>query len=272
MLFPPDKRKGEALSYGGICEVQASYSCLLASAWIHSYWASGLWLTIFCQLVHWVTNSTAWYDPRMHLGLHLVLYHYLCLHQECASRSWNIDIVDWMFECLTSSLFGRRQLNDICHSSFDLFLNHTEQKTSGRFELQKIASSGKICSLSSITRYEGAVALPWFGAFDLMSMTIWCHKSEMIWSMSCSSWEPEEVLLSRSDPVSSAMGAKQRPFSWRLNNMGFFLWESLSAAKLRWLELSQLSLCSAFDKENSIEFLLNSVHYLYTKSNSNPIL
>jgi len=27
---------------------------------------------------------------------------------------------------------------------------------------------------------------------------------------------------------------------------------------------------SAFDKENSIEFLLDSVHYLYTKSNPNP--
>jgi len=27
---------------------------------------------------------------------------------------------------------------------------------------------------------------------------------------------------------------------------------------------------SAFDKENSIEFLLDSVHYLYMKSNPNP--
>jgi len=27
---------------------------------------------------------------------------------------------------------------------------------------------------------------------------------------------------------------------------------------------------SAFDKENSIEFLLGSVHYLYMKSNPNP--
>jgi len=37
----------------------------------------------------------------------------------------------------------------------------------------------------------------------------------------------------------------------------------MSAAKVRWLELSQLSLCSAFDKENSIEFLLDFLHYLY---------
>jgi len=29
---------------------------------------------------------------------------------------------------------------------------------------------------------------------------------------------------------------------------------------------------SAFDKENSIEFLLDSVHYLYIKSNPNPSL
>jgi len=44
----------------------------------------------------------------------------------------------------------------------------------------------------------------------------------------------------------------------------------LSVAKVRQLELSQLSLCSAFDKENSIEFLLDSIHYLYMKSNPNP--
>ena len=30
------------------------------------------------------------------------------------------------------------------------------------------------------------------------------------------------------------------------------------------------ALCSAFDKENSIEFPLDSVHYLYMKSNPNP--
>ena len=29
---------------------------------------------------------------------------------------------------------------------------------------------------------------------------------------------------------------------------------------------------SAFDKENSIEFLLDSVHYLYKQSNPNPVL
>ena len=37
----------------------------------------------------------------------------------------------------------------------------------------------------------------------------------------------------------------------------------VSAAKLRWPELSQLSLCSAFDKENSIELPLDFLHYLY---------
>jgi len=30
------------------------------------------------------------------------------------------------------------------------------------------------------------------------------------------------------------------------------------------------ALCSVFDKENSIEFLLDSIHYLYMKSNPNP--
>jgi len=30
------------------------------------------------------------------------------------------------------------------------------------------------------------------------------------------------------------------------------------------------ALCSAFEKENSIEFLLDSVYYLYMKSNHNP--
>ena len=30
------------------------------------------------------------------------------------------------------------------------------------------------------------------------------------------------------------------------------------------------ALCSAFDKENSIEFPLDSVYYLYIKSNPNP--
>jgi len=29
---------------------------------------------------------------------------------------------------------------------------------------------------------------------------------------------------------------------------------------------------SAFDKENLIEFLLDSVHYLYNRSNPNPVL
>ena len=33
----------------------------------------------------------------------------------------------------------------------------------------------------------------------------------------------------------------------------------ISASKVRWLELSQLSLCSEFDKENSMEFSLNSL-------------
>jgi len=37
----------------------------------------------------------------------------------------------------------------------------------------------------------------------------------------------------------------------------------LSASKVQWLELSQLSLCSEFDKENSIEFPLDSVPYIY---------
>ena len=39
--------------------------------------------------------------------------------------------------------------------------------------------------------------------------------------------------------------------------------ENLSAAKLQWPELSQLSLCSVFDKENSIELPLDFLYYLY---------
>jgi len=46
----------------------------------------------------------------------------------------------------------------------------------------------------------------------------------------------------------------------------------MSAAKVQQPKLSQLSLCSVFDKENSIEFLLDSVYYLYMKSNPNPSL
>ena len=38
---------------------------------------------------------------------------------------------------------------------------------------------------------------------------------------------------------------------------------SVSASKVRRPELSQLSLCSEFDKENSIEFPLDFLHYLY---------
>jgi len=34
---------------------------------------------------------------------------------------------------------------------------------------------------------------------------------------------------------------------------------SMSASKVQWLKLSQLSLCSEFDKENLMEFLLNSL-------------
>jgi len=34
--------------------------------------------------------------------------------------------------------------------------------------------------------------------------------------------------------------------------------------------IKPIALCSAFDKENSIEFPLDSVHYLYIKSNPNP--
>jgi len=37
----------------------------------------------------------------------------------------------------------------------------------------------------------------------------------------------------------------------------------LSASKVRWPELSQLSLCSEFDKENLIKFPLDFLHYLY---------
>jgi len=32
------------------------------------------------------------------------------------------------------------------------------------------------------------------------------------------------------------------------------------------------ALCSALDKENSIESLLDSVHYLYNRTNPNPVL
>jgi len=61
------------------------------------------------------------------------------------------------------------------------------------------------------------------------------------------------------------------------NNLGLSLCAMsrsaiVSAAKVWWLKLSQLSLCSAFDKENLIEFPLDSVYYLYKQSNPNPVL
>jgi len=37
----------------------------------------------------------------------------------------------------------------------------------------------------------------------------------------------------------------------------------LSATKVQWPELSQLSFCSAFDKENLIESPLDLLHYIY---------
>jgi len=42
--------------------------------------------------------------------------------------------------------------------------------------------------------------------------------------------------------------------------------------KVAWLQagIKPTALCSAFDKENSIEFPLDFVHYLYMKSNPNP--
>jgi len=42
-----------------------------------------------------------------------------------------------------------------------------------------------------------------------------------------------------------------------------FLAVCVSASKVQWLELSQLSLCSEFDKENLIEFPLDFLYYLY---------
>jgi len=42
-------------------------------------------------------------------------------------------------------------------------------------------------------------------------------------------------------------------------------------AKLQ-ARIKPTALCSAIDKKNSIEFLLDSVHYLYMKSNLNPSL
>jgi len=45
--------------------------------------------------------------------------------------------------------------------------------------------------------------------------------------------------------------------------------QSCQRAKLH-AGIKPTALCSAFDKENSIEFLLDFVHYLYMKSNPNP--
>ena len=46
---------------------------------------------------------------------------------------------------------------------------------------------------------------------------------------------------------------------WYLLSQNDILIMELSASKVWWLELSQLSLCSEFDKENSMEFSLNSL-------------
>jgi len=45
--------------------------------------------------------------------------------------------------------------------------------------------------------------------------------------------------------------------------------EKCQRAKLH-AGIKPTALCSVFDKENSIEFPLDSVHYLYIKSNPNP--
>jgi len=46
-------------------------------------------------------------------------------------------------------------------------------------------------------------------------------------------------------------------------------WESVRLANSK-AEIKPTASLSAFDKENLIEFLLDSVHYLYMKINPNP--
>jgi len=48
-----------------------------------------------------------------------------------------------------------------------------------------------------------------------------------------------------------------------------FVYRYCKKAKLQ-ARIKPTVLCSAIDKENSIEFPLDSVHYLYIKSNPNP--
>ena len=48
-------------------------------------------------------------------------------------------------------------------------------------------------------------------------------------------------------------------FLRQITNMLPLSQRQMSASKVRWLELSQLSLCSEFDKENSMEFSLISL-------------
>jgi len=48
-----------------------------------------------------------------------------------------------------------------------------------------------------------------------------------------------------------------------------FAYRYCKKAKLQ-ARIKPTVLCSAIDKENSIEFPLDSVHYLYIKSNPNP--
>jgi len=51
------------------------------------------------------------------------------------------------------------------------------------------------------------------------------------------------------------------------------MWQTWSCkeAKLQ-AGIKPTALCSAIDKENSIEFPLDSVYYLYKQSNPNPVL
>jgi len=51
-------------------------------------------------------------------------------------------------------------------------------------------------------------------------------------------------------------------------------WDEVEMCKEAKLQagIKPTALCSAIDKENSIEFLLDSVHYLYKQSNPNPVL
>jgi len=97
---------------------------------------------------------------------------------------------------------------------------------------------------------------------------MWHH---VIWYCDFLSYDCDTCDMTLSCTPSCVVSSKEKKKKRNINNdlailpshnkSGISSWKCwpLSASKVQWPELSQLSLCSEFDKENSMEFLLNSL-------------